>query len=967
MAKDKKEKKSKRSHSPTSEDERSRKSTHQPRDRSHDPTSRRHSSVPPVTTTTPTTSSSQTTSRVAASQEMTSKASSPTTTTTSKTVPPSPIGSPSNALAVIHPADVSYDPLHVARYDDDIWPTYSEQEGDDDDDDDDAEASPIRPPTLDERNVSQLLPTQRLPSLTVVQETVPTIPQFDMQAMLKAMQQQADESNRKFQQQLLLAVDAKLAGTTTTSSGSLTTTTSTTSTTSSPTTTTTSYRTKPTVSFAPTLTRTGSHLDSVDLTINPSPRAYPYQYHQTTEDLSRPPPGFHRKEKTTSRHDDVTTSQPKPTTYDAYSQDLQAYDSWLTTTSVPSTTTATSSMTKQTGIGAIPRVVSVRSAPTDPRLAPRTDPPQYEQYDQFQLPPQPQRQEVLTSEFTTSSKPVETNVQRTTSYNDVQRRPTYDVQPTSYNVPVDEHKVIDYFYKYTYPVKEVADHYRISEDQILFPEQVNQEIRPWAVKVNDQALDLTSCDNNLWRAAINRFRAYIQGGFRSHDETVPKPKHRPQPDIDSDHDRDFPSYTDSETENEDQDRDDSDKESIDTQMKELLSEAPTKSDSKLLKDARVILRSWDEDFRLVSSLSSPMKPTEGNSDASESELPEPPASEACLPPHPRVSKWYHFAQAKMAKNVKYAKPGMAVHLDVTKRASKLFCVGKKAKHLHSERNLPTRFDKVSYIKDDTKMKKLRALTLPVSAPMTRVMEALVRTGTSTASHEISFISALQTKMHEVWNAIDNIKSKARDKKEHYPPVLLKEISNMASDLIESSQDIKKVFEAAYLAADIGIAAWTSLDFNLTLSQRDRFIAKLLPHMKFAAPGLRQAPVESSELFPNAVDVVSSSDGEFQRYSHQNLMNYLFEKKKGPKRKDQSYSFGGKSGGRGKGRGKGARNKSSFRDSSSNSKEAYSGNYNSSYNNSNNNNSGTSYRGRGRGKDRYASGSKPSGFDKSKSK
>ena len=182
---------------------------------------------------------------------------------------------------------------------------------------------------------------------------------------------------------------------------------------------------------------------------------------------------------------------------------------------------------------------------------------------------------------------------------------------------------------------------------------------------------------------------------------------------------------------------------------------------------------------------------------------------------------------------------------------------------------------------------------------------------------------------------------------------------MASDLIETSRDIKKVFEAAYLAADIGIAAWTSLDFNLTLSQRDRFIAKLLPHMKFAAPGLR----ESSELFPNAADVVSASDGEFQRYSHHNLMNYLFEKKKGSK-KDQSFSFGGKSGGRGRGRGKGAKNKGSFRDSSSNSKEAYSGNYSRSYSN---NNSDTSYRGRGRGKDRYASNSKSSGFDKSKSK
>jgi hypothetical protein len=141
-------------------------------------------------------------------------------------------------------------------------------------------------------------------------------------------------------------------------------------------------------------------------------------------------------------------------------------------------------------------------------------------------------------------------------------------------------------------VKEVADHYRISEDQILLPEQVNQEIRPWAVKVNDKALDLTSRDNNLWRAALNRFRAYVQGGFMSHDETAPKPKPRTQPDIDSDHDRDFPSYTDSETEDEDQDQDDSDKESIDTQMKEHLSEAPTRSDSKLLKDARVILRSW---------------------------------------------------------------------------------------------------------------------------------------------------------------------------------------------------------------------------------------------------------------------------------------------------------------------------------------------------------------------------------------
>jgi len=190
--------------------------------------------------------------------------------------------------------------------------------------------------------------------------------------------------------------------------------------------------------------------------------------------------------------------------------------------------------------------------------------------------------------------------------------------------------------------------------------------------------------------------------------------------------------------------------------------------------------------------------------------------------------------------------------------------------------------------------KVRSQALSLSAPITRVAEALVRTGISTASYEIQFISALQQKLDDVTNKINDIKAVSRMNSKNQAIVSLRSIEKTSGTLGKIGRELRKVVDTLYLASDVNLASWIQMDFNFTLAQRDRLTAKLVDYMKFAANGLRRSPLESADLFPDVEEVIGSADKELSTQSAQTLREFMLAQTKRDKYKPSTNKFQNKS-------------------------------------------------------------------------
>ncbi len=511
----------------------------------------------------------------------------------------------------------------------------------------------------------------------------------------------------------------------------------------------------------------------------------------------------------------------------------------------------------------------------------------------------------------------------------------------------DETTIIRFIRNNTYTVEDIMDYYKCKEERIPYLNDLKADIRPKMVRVEEAVLDFSICSEQLWPAVLKRFKAFVQGGFlcdEDEDESDSQ-SHSTSPHRKSGHSR-SPSPT-------------SDAES---QLQEDLSESPTRSDSTMLKDSIAILQRWDDNVQVVGAADADSKrtkprvdkPTTHSRHSESPEHPPEPGAKACLPAHTRVKNWYEFTHEFINRDNKANKPGSAVHLEISKKAVKLFSTGSRSKHITQERVVPERFDKISNLSDETKVQKVRSQPLSLSAPVTRVTEAIIRTGVSTQSYEIQLMTALQGKMDNVMERINSVKSFARDKRTRHKESL-KRVDEAASSLARTLRDIKKVLDTTYMAADANLAAWVSLDYNFTLAQRDRLTSKLLSHMKFAAVGLRKSSLQSPDIFPDIEEVFRSSDKELSNKSQMAVWDFVAAQTKKDKYKDKTKSYKPSSkpksfvprGGRGRGSGSGGGGgRGSFRN--------------------NNNNFGNSGAGRGRGRGRPQTPNRPSN-DKAKSK
>ncbi len=562
----------------------------------------------------------------------------------------------------------------------------------------------------------------------------------------------------------------------------------------------------------------------------------------------------------------------------------------------------------------------------------------------------------------TSKDAPPTKRRKTTPLEEVETRVSFAPikAKTSKTKEVDETHILEFINHNVRPIDEACTHFstplvKCKEDDIPRLDKVSIHTRPYAVRWEDAVIDLSDCPDHLWIPVLKRFQDYVENRTTQIDSDSEESDRESD---DSDRPaQDYP--TGASRYNETDLSSVSDTESVDSQLQDEITVSPKENDATALKSAITIMKGWDNTLRIVESPDTARKrdsPDDLDSDDDESE-PEPAhGAKACLPPHPRVGKWYHFTDNKLRNN-KTAKPGSAIHLDISKRATKLFSTGARAKHLYMERTFPLRFEKISSFKDDTKVQKVRTQALSLSAPMVRVTEALVRTGISTASYEIHFLTAIQKEFDEIVALINVIKSNTRDKHAH-PTVVFKKIKEATDSLSKIFRDMKRVLETSQLAADINLSSWISMDFNMTLAQRDRLTSKLVDYMRFASNNLRRSSVESVDLFPDIEEVILSADKELLSKSNQELHEFIMaQNKKGKPFRSQTKArnFPRKQKKRGKGR--------AFRDNSNDNSKKWESNNSG---NSGNFNNSSGYKGKGRGK----GGNQNSGnrnFDRSKSK
>jgi len=99
--------------------------------------------------------------------------------------------------------------------------------------------------------------------------------------------------------------------------------------------------------------------------------------------------------------------------------------------------------------------------------------------------------------------------------------------------------------------------------------------------------------------------------------------------------------------------------------------------------------------------------------------------------------------------------------------------------------------------------------------------------------------------------------------------MLDTIHEQKKTISNKLQRLSVLTEASEMTAQDTVGALVSLDTNLTLAQRDKFLEKLSPHMAYAREQLRHASLQSSDLMPT--DREFQNEAKTERQDHNSMM------------------------------------------------------------------------------------------------
>jgi hypothetical protein len=197
---------------------------------------------------------------------------------------------------------------------------------------------------------------------------------------------------------------------------------------------------------------------------------------------------------------------------------------------------------------------------------------------------------------------------------------------------------------------------------------------------------------------------------------------------------------------------------------------------------------------------------------------------------------------------KAEKTGEAFDPPYVREGSRIYNCGRAAPYLLSARKPPVRrFPEISTLKGAGKVKGVGKLPLKLSQGLTKSCVRATRVGLQASSYTSHFLDGVKQEVTDLIAQVSGL-----------PPELLG--VNRESMLRKCSRldDFAKRAENTNLDSAGSLVA---IDANLTMAQRDSYLANLVGFMGKHAPTLRTGSFTSGDLFPNVGEIADKAESE----------------------------------------------------------------------------------------------------------
>ncbi len=265
-----------------------------------------------------------------------------------------------------------------------------------------------------------------------------------------------------------------------------------------------------------------------------------------------------------------------------------------------------------------------------------------------------------------------------------------------------------------------------------------------------------------------------------------------------------------------------------------------------------------------------------------------------LPPHNSIQSWYDFAEdvlqqaEETPKNSPYVCPSF-------RKASSLYNVGKEGEFLLTTRDRPHGFREISTFSSEEAIKKQMKNPLTLQTPQVKAVEKAVRIGLCATSYSAHFQDAAA---HSLSLLQDKVAALAPPDKAS--SATCKAIDAQKQEMSNLVGQVDTFLTRAKAATFDSVGSLTSVDVNMTICQRDKFVSRLRGYLApWHAKTLRHSGFRSKDLMPGVPEVIVKAQEDATHESTRQVASH-FAKTTKPTSRGPSVSGSSRQGGRKRG-------------------------------------------------------------------
>lgn len=229
------------------------------------------------------------------------------------------------------------------------------------------------------------------------------------------------------------------------------------------------------------------------------------------------------------------------------------------------------------------------------------------------------------------------------------------------------------------------------------------------------------------------------------------------------------------------------------------------------------------------------------------QLGRPERHSTLLPPHPYVREWFDFSEDSLKEAS--SKKGTPFNCPSLRRTATLYNTGKEGKFLQEPRVPPTDFKQLSSFSTQEQVTRQATQPLTLSSASVKAIEKNVRVGLAASSYAAHFLDGVD-------HAFIDLQEKVRTLAP--PPEASsntkKTIDKQKEDILPLMAQMQTFLERTRCAMFDSIGSLATVDVNVTLAQRDRYVSKLRPYLVRHTTKLRHATCMSEKLLPNVEEI-----------------------------------------------------------------------------------------------------------------